>query len=153
MVDVLAMSEIQQEEYAEDLSEMVFARVQLVVQGVVPFVPVVVQGQYPYGEYEKLDPTHAVELEYLEEVVDQWAAGLGFNIDTFIGGLPDTRTDYGEWLDRKTHKAFFVRYYTEKVEYCRTHPEWADCSGDYFENAVRKLVEAHEKLADFMEMP
>jgi len=153
MVDVYAMSEIQQEEYAEDLSDRIFARVQLVVQGVVPFVPVVVQGQYPYGEYEKLDPTYWVELEDLEGATQGWAAGLGFDIDTFIGALPDTRTAYGEWLDRRTHREFFVRYYVEKVEYCRTYPEWAVGSANYMENAVGKLVEAYGKLADFLEMP
>lgn len=151
MVDVMAMSEIQQEEYAEDLSDLIFTRVQLVVQGVVPFVPVVVQGQYPYGEYEKLDPTHGVEFENLEEVVDGWAAGLGFDIDDLTGVLPYTRTAYGEWLDRRTHREFFVRYYTEKLEYCRMHPEWVAGSAGYMENAVAKLVEAHGKLADFLE--
>lgn len=152
MVGVCGMSELQQEEYAEDLSDEIFARVQLVVQGVLPFVPVVQQGKYPYGEYEKLDPTHGVELEDLEGVVDRWAAGLGLDIDDLIATLPDTRTDYGRWLTRKAHKEFFVRYYTEKLEYCRTHPEWVAGSPGYMGDAVAKLVKAHGALADFMEM-
>ena len=149
MTDTETMSDTDQEQYREALSDDIFACAQLVIQGVVPFVPTVEQGRYPFGEYAKLDPTEHVELDDLDEATEQWAAGLGLDIDTFLGSLPDTRTAYGRWLARKAHREFFVKYWTDRLALIRLDPTRLDDA----ENALRQLISHCEQLAVFLEDP
>jgi len=105
--------------FLEGTSADLMTRIVSVVRGVVPFVPQI--EIYPtevWSLWLQVDPVPD-DFDDLDEALEAWAANLGLDIDTFLGQIPDTRTEYGRQQDRLHMLESQVAYHADKVKYYR----------------------------------